>query len=117
MAFDASNYCKICASVLDYSQANRKHCQMCGWDVMIGEKESLSSAITITKEAAVKRWQKENAFTVPSGAENYAEMIQDCPKCGNDRLMFWTRQTRSADEGQTCYYQCAKCDYRKAENS
>ncbi|CAD7928589.1 unnamed protein product [Amoebophrya sp. A25] len=116
MAFDSANYCPVCCAALDFTQSQKKKCQMCDWGVLIDEKEALSSAVTIVKQAQVKRWQKENAFAVPSGT-NYAEIQEECPQCGNDRLMFWTRQTRSADEGQTCYYQCSKCDFRKAENS
>lgn len=116
MAFDPGNYCKICATSLDFANPHKKECHNCGFGKTVQDREELSSAVTVAKEAFVKRWQKENAFAVPTGV-NYAEIQEDCPKCGHNRLYFWTRQTRSADEGQTCYYQCMRCDFRKAENS
>lgn len=32
-----------------------------------------------------------------------------CPKCGNDQMSYATLQLRSADEGQTVFYTCTKC--------
>jgi len=40
-----------------------------------------------------------------------------CPQCGNDRMIYTTLQTRSADEGQTIFYLCPKCRFRDREDS
>lgn len=40
-----------------------------------------------------------------------------CPKCGNNKMSYATLQLRSADEGQTVFYTCTKCNFKETENS
>ena len=35
----------------------------------------------------------------------------DCEKCHNQEGVSWTFQTRSADEPETKFYRCSKCNY------
>ena len=35
----------------------------------------------------------------------------DCEKCHNQEGVWWTFQTRSADEPETKFYRCIKCNY------
>jgi DNA-directed RNA polymerase I subunit RPA12 len=46
-----------------------------------------------------------------------AEVNEPCPKCDNDRLRFYTMQLRSADEGQTVFYECEKCKFTFSQNN
>lgn len=34
-----------------------------------------------------------------------------CPKCGHDKAAWWLRQTRSADEAETRFLRCLKCEH------
>ncbi|OQS55817.1 rpa12 [Ecytonucleospora hepatopenaei] len=55
--------------------------------------------------------------------ENKEELIEQvkreriCVKCNNDQMYFHTAQIRSADEGQTIFYECTKCGYKETINS
>lgn len=40
-----------------------------------------------------------------------------CSKCGNGKMSYATLQLRSADEGQTVFYTCTKCNFKETENS
>ena len=35
----------------------------------------------------------------------------ECEKCGHNQAVWWTLQTRSADEPTTQFYRCIKCEY------
>ncbi|XP_078741333.1 DNA-directed RNA polymerase I subunit RPA12 [Lampetra fluviatilis] len=40
-----------------------------------------------------------------------------CPRCGGEAMAYHTRQTRSADEGQTVFYTCVTCRFQEKEDS
>lgn len=50
-------------------------------------------------------------------AENGATIEETCPKCGNEEMIYYTLQLRSADEGATVFYTCTKCGYRTRTNN
>ncbi|KAG5671411.1 hypothetical protein PVAND_001609 [Polypedilum vanderplanki] len=56
-------------------------------------------------------------FDEESDTEEGALVDRKCVKCGNDKFRYATLQLRSADEGQTVFYTCTKCNYKETENS
>eukprot|EP00741_Cyanophora_paradoxa_P022526 tig00021464_g21752.t1 len=46
-----------------------------------------------------------------------ATVREECPNCKNDVVSFTTAQLRSADEGQTIFYECIKCRHKWSVNS
>ena len=46
-----------------------------------------------------------------------ATVDEYCPKCNHFGLEFYTMQLRSADEGQTVFYECPKCFHKYSQNN
>lgn len=40
-----------------------------------------------------------------------------CDKCGNKAAYYWTQQTRGADEPETRFFRCTKCNHTWREYS
>ena len=52
------------------------------------------------------------------GKESILQEVEEpCPKCGEQRVSFYTKQLRSADEGSTVFYNCKKCGHQWNENN
>jgi DNA-directed RNA polymerase I subunit RPA12 len=48
-----------------------------------------------------------------------ATVEEQCPKCGHPEMEFYTMQLRSADEGQTVFYECLnkRCQHKYSVNN
>ncbi|XP_073475411.1 DNA-directed RNA polymerase I subunit RPA12 isoform X2 [Aquarana catesbeiana] len=44
-----------------------------------------------------------------TGALNGPLIDRRCSRCGYEKMVYYTRQMRSADEGQTVFYTCVQC--------
>eukprot|EP00347_Sterkiella_histriomuscorum_P022388 403330665 len=42
---------------------------------------------------------------------------EDCPNCDSDLMYYHTMQLRSADEGQTVFFECVKCGHQFKHNT
>jgi DNA-directed RNA polymerase I subunit RPA12 len=47
----------------------------------------------------------------------FAIVQERCPKCDYHELNYYTMQLRSADEGQTVFYECTKCNHNFSVNN
>ncbi|KAK4467569.1 hypothetical protein MN116_008841 [Schistosoma mekongi] len=77
-----------------------------------GAKKILKSEISLkqTLESQLGNNTRQSKFNGPS-------IRKECAYCGNDRMVYVTLQTRSADEGQTVIYTCTQCAKKEIENT
>lgn len=45
------------------------------------------------------------------------QVDEPCPKCKHPQMEYYTMQLRSADEGQTVFYECPKCKHKYSQNT
>ena len=99
-------FCPNCEIRLKKNDSGLLHCPKCEYlkkktvASTKEEPEGANSEFLVMGEEDVKQ-AKGLESTVPI----------DCEKCHNKEGVSWTFQTRSADEPETKFYRCTKCNY------
>jgi transcription factor S len=96
-------FCPKCSSILRPKDKGGKrllYCD-CGFSKVPGE-ESLE-----IKESV--RGAKE--IEVFESVEINPKIKAKCEKCNNESAYYWTQQTRGADEPETRFFKCTKCNH------
>mmetsp|Transcript_114681 Transcript_114681/g.180547 ORF Transcript_114681/g.180547 Transcript_114681/m.180547 type:complete len:140 (+) Transcript_114681:72-491(+) len=118
------SFCKICRMLFAYETCagSQLVCATCGYVQTFDEKAHLQNT-KLTMERVKPPWwllEDERLDKALKGSEaepEHAEIDHECEQCGAKKVQFWTRQLRSADEGQTIFYLCKKCGWRAMEHS
>ncbi|KAK9289566.1 hypothetical protein L1049_007722 [Liquidambar formosana] len=79
---------------------------------------TINSMLDIQRELGIKPFVKADGLYIDFEGEEEvrrATTRRTCEKCGHPELEYYTRQTRSADEGETAFYHCRKCGHRFKE--
>ncbi len=104
-------FCPDCGSILLPKEKNKKKilaCTSCKYSKDL-EGETIEIKEKIKEGKKVEVMEKENEFL--------PKVRSDCKKCENNIAFYWTRQTRSADEPETRFFKCTKCNYTWREYS
>ncbi len=75
----------------------------CGYNSLEKDDILMKEDVKSIKKAEVI--DKETKEAMPKTKEK-------CPKCGFHTAYFWTQQTRAADEAETRFFECVKCNNR-----
>ena len=94
-------------------------CTTCGKATACEAGSVLMSSHAVVRFEAHKNWMEKlgkAGLKSKVGAQR-AEVSEECPKCKHPKMFFWTQQLRSADEGQTVFYECGNCSHRYSVNT
>lgn len=102
------------------------NCDKCGFSCRV---EDLGNLVTVTRSTPkpVPTWLADyrvaqavakggHAAAVASGPAR-ATVSEECPKCKADTMEYYTMQLRSADEGQTVFFECRACGHKFSVNT
>ncbi|KAJ4753806.1 DNA-directed RNA polymerase subunit [Rhynchospora pubera] len=125
MAFYAARdfcFCAVCGTSLSFRSPEFASCPLCGFKRNASEIHGIELSYTITAED-IRRELKLEPFVILETAPKQDEGVQravvneSCPKCNHPQLEYYTKQLRSADEGQTVFYECPECKYKFSHNT
>ena len=89
-------------------QQNKLSCACCGNAVPLDQTMyQRTSELTFTRQSAQIVIEQEQRPIID----------ETCPKCGNAKAYYEAKQMRSADEGQTVFFECTKCKHKSKQNT
>ncbi|KAJ2705042.1 DNA-directed RNA polymerase I core subunit rpa12 [Coemansia sp. IMI 203386] len=113
--FGSLIFCSECGSLLD-NPGDQDHivCHSCG-EAKEGKEFEGTETVSRSQDNAFPS-RLRNKRSLVQGVGDSAERVdarveETCPQCGGNEMTFYTMQMRSADEGQTVFYNCVKCGY------
>ncbi|EAT37552.1 AAEL010468-PB [Aedes aegypti] len=111
-------FCADCGSILPLMRmTGTVHCYNCHKVYNEGAFGTMEVAYTIHFNSYENKKAGQQQDRQKADAADGPIVSRKCPKCGNDKMSYATLQLRSADEGQTVFFTCTKCQFKEAENS
>lgn len=97
-------FCPNCKSLL-LPVEGRLTCKKCGYVQEKAESQVVSQPREEREILVLDEVDRKRLEVMPT-------MHIECPKCGHTEAYYRTQQTRRADEPETVFLRCAKCDHR-----
>ncbi|MBN3294111.1 RPA12 polymerase, partial [Polypterus senegalus] len=111
-----ADFCPECGTVLPLPGfENVVKCPRCQFSIDVREFESF----TVKSSFTFNSLEASSVSAEIVGGEELKGPVTDrkCARCGNEGMVYHTRQMRSADEGQTVFFTCTRCRYQEKEDS
>mmetsp|Transcript_31234 Transcript_31234/g.56699 ORF Transcript_31234/g.56699 Transcript_31234/m.56699 type:complete len:125 (-) Transcript_31234:684-1058(-) len=97
-------------------------CSVSGFKRQLGELSNVSIVLKTDMEDYRRKYNleplvKDENLEELLKARKRATVDENCPKCNHRGLEYYTMQLRSADEGQTVFYECPSCRHKYSQNT
>eukprot|EP01091_Cochliopodium_minus_P014689 TRINITY_DN5018_c0_g1_i1.p1 TRINITY_DN5018_c0_g1~~TRINITY_DN5018_c0_g1_i1.p1 ORF type:complete len:130 (-),score=22.05 TRINITY_DN5018_c0_g1_i1:61-450(-) len=114
-------FCPECNNFLEtFTMKSEIVCPCCDYAIEIKDYQykPIIRENIIKKSARQKMREKQMQEEFNSTKEILMQLIEEeCPKCGEEKVYYHTKQLRSADEGSTIFYNCPKCTFQWNQNN
>ncbi|KAG9446325.1 hypothetical protein H6P81_012453 [Aristolochia fimbriata] len=115
-------FCDVCGSLLSRTALTFAECLLCGLKRSLEELQGKETSYRVTAEDVrralkIQPFVQLDKFSIAEAEVERATVNEACPQCRHPQLEYYTKQLRSADEGQTVFYECPKCRYKFSHNT
>eukprot|EP00199_Chlamydomonas_sp_CCMP681_P004696 CAMPEP_0119103906 /NCGR_PEP_ID=MMETSP1180-20130426/2253_1 /TAXON_ID=3052 ORGANISM="Chlamydomonas cf sp, Strain CCMP681" /NCGR_SAMPLE_ID=MMETSP1180 /ASSEMBLY_ACC=CAM_ASM_000741 /LENGTH=123 /DNA_ID=CAMNT_0007088523 /DNA_START=192 /DNA_END=563 /DNA_ORIENTATION=- len=123
MAAKEHLFCPLSGYVLELDAARgAATCTVSGFSKDLSELSHVRVMLRTDMEDYRRRYNLEPLVKSTEDEElakgrKRATVDEACPKCHHPQLEFYTMQLRSADEGQTVFYECTNCKHKYSVNN
>jgi len=107
-------FCPKCGSILRPKEKTGKKFLWCSCGFTNNLEETKAEE---TEETETKEELETKKIEIVEEVETHPKIKADCNKCGNKEAYYWTQQTRGADEPETRFFKCTKCEHTWREYS
>ncbi|TNV71030.1 hypothetical protein FGO68_gene11530 [Halteria grandinella] len=110
-------FCSNCGMMLALeSHTPVATCRFCRHQTQL--RDLVDTEVVTKKELTQRKEWMENSQTEQKKQKVTKVVVEeDCPECDSKQMYYETRQMRSADEGQTVFYECVKCGHKFSVNT
>lgn len=111
------NFCPRCGAILPtLGPTGGIACVVCRYEVDVEVMEDYEVKYTVEFNSKTNYREQQKLKSAQSKSDGPI-VERKCSRCGNDTMSYASLQLRSADEGQTIFYTCTKCQFKETENS
>ena len=109
------HFCMACGTILLLPSHGMVSCYNCPFTCRFEQLENTGTVLCGSSRPSQAR---QAALRAAGGQKPKRATVQEpCPYCNHPEVEYYTMQMRSADEGETVFYECPECGHKWNQNN